>query len=144
MRSWMYIIPLSNKYKKKDVLFASSREEHPTSCSSRKVFLMNFHLAGRFFVAADWKNLRNTLILCLCEKSRFYNWQMVRFTHKLHLCVYNADIIVVKSVPFLRQMQRDRNSSAGWQKEGNLFKKITFSNVFIFMISIQYVCFFFA
>ena len=96
-------------------------EEHPTSCSSKKVFLINFHLAWRFFKINSWLgkfkehlikiikllSITSEIQLSSYGKLCLYNNQTTRFPHKLSFWMYYADMIVGKDVPFLLQ--------AGWR-----------------------------
>ena len=63
------------------------KEEHPASCSSKKVFLINFHLAGRFFIINSWLgkyeehlikiiellSIKSEILLYSCGKLCLYN-----------------------------------------------------------------------
>ena len=72
-------------------------EEHLTSCSSKKVFLINFYLAWRFFKLNRWLgkykehlikviellSIKSKILLYLCGKLCLYNYETIRFPHKL-------------------------------------------------------------
>ena len=69
------------------------REKQPTSCSSKKGFLISFHLAGRLFKIDSWLGkykehlikiiellcIKSEILLYLCRKLCSYSNQTMRF-----------------------------------------------------------------
>ena len=110
-------------------------EEHPTSCSSNQMFIINFHLAWRilfYFLSKKHLNekiqIRSTkfeIRLSLCRKLCLYNNQMILvYMYGIHLYAYDY-------------FKRCSFSPPSWQKHRKKFswlvkKRVPFSKNKIF------------
>ena len=54
-------------------------EEHPTSCSSKKVFPINFHLAGKIWGTPEFKKINMTYKLWY---TNLFNWKIMFISAK--------------------------------------------------------------
>ena len=108
-------------------------KEHPTSSSSRNVFLINFHLNRRFFKINSWLgtykehliiiiellSIKSEILLYLCETLCLYKNQIMRFPHFFpQVSECNMQIWLLEKVFLFFS-----NLAKGWEQQNTFFKK---------------------
>ena len=91
-----------------------SKVEHPTSCSSKKVFLSNFHLAGKIW---GTPHNNNRIIVYKIWNTSLFIWEIVFIQQPNNkVCTWIKYLNVICRYNYLK---RCSFSSPSWLDDGN-------------------------